>query len=94
MCRLIFSHSREEKAHLAAVDIKRALGVMPRALQVLGPAQAPVYKIRNKYRYSIIMKCPDAGLLKKGVILAVKSFEEARHSNVIMKVDRDPYFFM
>ncbi|QAR33361.1 primosomal protein N' [Geovibrio thiophilus] len=94
LCRLVFSHSREETVHETAQEVKRALASMPSALKVMGPTQAPVYKIRNKYRYSILLKSPDAALLKRAIHLAVTSFNKLGKTAVIMKVDRDPYFFM
>lgn len=94
LCRLIFSHAREETAHNAAQEVKKALSKLPSALKILGPVQAPIFKIRNKYRYSILLKATDSALLKRSMLLAVSTFNSLGKTAVIMKVDRDPYFFM
>ena len=94
LCRLIFSHAKEEQSHNAAAEVKRALSKLPSALKILGPVQAPIFKIRNKYRYSILLKAADPALLKRAMLTAVASFNSLGKTAVIMKVDRDPYFFM
>jgi len=94
LCRLIFSHSREETVYDAAQSVKQALNSLPAGIDIKKPTQAPVYKIRNKYRYSILMKSSDTALLKRAITLAVSAFNKLGKTAVIMKVDRDPYFFM
>lgn len=94
LCRLIFSHAKEEQSHNAAAEVRRALSKMPSALKILGPVQAPIFKIRNKYRYSILLKSADPALLKRSIVTAVSAFNSLGKSAVIMKVDRDPYSFM
>lgn len=94
LCRLIFSHTNEQKVQEEANRVRKALTALPSSIIILGPVQAPVYKIRNKYRYSILIKSSDSILLKRTIRLAVSAFEDNPKTAVIMKVDRDPYFFM
>ncbi|MCD8493340.1 MAG: hypothetical protein LRY51_16375 [Geovibrio sp.] len=94
LCRLIFSHSREETVYDAAHSVKQALSSLPAGIDIKKPTQAPVYKIRNKYRYSILMKSSDTALLRRAIHTAVSAFNKLGKTAVIMKVDRDPYFFM
>jgi primosomal protein N' (replication factor Y) len=63
-----------------------------REIQVLGPVEAPITKLKGKYRWQILVKSKQAGLLHKFLDrvegMARKSL---RSSGVSMVVDVDPY---
>ncbi len=57
-------------------------------LQILGPAPSPIHKIRNKYRYQIIIKS-DNMLLLKSIGYYINT--EINFSNAKVDLDIDPY---
>ena len=63
-----------------------------RQIQVLGPVEAPITKLKGKYRWQILVKSKQAGLLHEFLDrvegMARKSL---RSSGVSMIVDVDPY---
>jgi primosomal protein N' (replication factor Y) len=84
-----------DKACQVGQGIKRILERWPkrgREIQVLGPVEAPITKLKGKYRWQILVKSKQAGLLHKFLDrvegMARKSL---RSSGVSMVVDVDPY---
>lgn len=61
-------------------------------LRLLGPAEAPVYRLNNYYRFHFQLQCVKAGTLHevlREVLTVVKV-----PSNVEYQVDIDPYSMM
>ena len=58
-------------------------------IQILGPAPAPLAKLKNKYRYQLLVKSPNADLAGKfmGQIMSDKSWILSR---VKVLIDIDP----
>ncbi|WP_022849909.1 replication restart helicase PriA [Limisalsivibrio acetivorans] len=95
VARLIFSHTDEGKTARMADIIRNEIGGKLSNLKVLGPSPAPVSKIKNKYRYTILIKHHDGASLNSILKRAIVAFMEKKtESTMIMKVDRDPVFFM
>jgi primosomal protein N' (replication factor Y) len=63
-----------------------------REIQVLGPAEAPLAKLRGKYRWQILIKCKRAELLHYFLReIDVLTRKVLRGSGVSLIVDVDPY---
>ena len=60
--------------------------------QVLGPAEAPLSKLRGKYRWQILLKGKGSGVLHY-LLREVEGFSRGmlRGSGVRMIIDVDPY---
>lgn len=61
-------------------------------VRLLGPAPAPLSKLRNQYRYRIILKAPKEVALQNHLRGWLSALNLPR--NVRLKVDIDPYSFM
>ena len=59
-----------------------------RGLQVLGPAQALVFRVRRRYRYRVLLKSPTSALLR-GTILKARAACPER-PGIAVRVDIDP----
>ncbi len=57
-------------------------------MEVLGPAPAPVEKIRNLWRWHVILKGKKTKFLRKSVLEILETIRET--SNVRVDVDVDP----
>lgn len=91
LAALIISSKYDDKAKRHADALARHA---PNAdgFRVLGPAPAPIFKIRNQYRYRLLLKC-GAGLnIQKYVADWVAATPEV--TGVRVQIDIDPYSFM
>jgi primosomal protein N' (replication factor Y) len=84
-----------DKVCQMGLGIKKILERWPkqgREIQVLGPVEAPITKLKGKYRWQILVKSKYAGLLHEFLDrvegMARKSL---RSSGVAMVVDVDPH---
>ncbi len=62
------------------------------ALEIIGPSPCPIYKIRNRFRFQMLLKSTNAGIIhsfSKQFLAAVSKIS----SNVRCSVDVDPYYF-
>ena len=65
-------------------------GLKSSSVNCLGPAPAPIFKLRSKYRYHILLKTPSAQQLDK-ICKWVLEFKTP--SSVRIQVNRDPVLF-
>jgi primosomal protein N' (replication factor Y) len=62
------------------------------ALEILGPSPCPIYRIRNRFRFQMLLKSQNAGIIhsfSKKLLASVSAIS----SNVRCSVDVDPYNF-
>ena len=88
----------EEKTRDFAERMKRTaerflLNLPPGSLRVLGPAEAPIYKLRNRFRWQIIVASGNLGLLRNYASALYDSLKK-HASGIKLVVDVDPYDFM
>lgn len=61
-------------------------------LEIIGPSQCPIYKIRNRFRFQMLLKSTNAGILHSFSRQFLASISKLS-SNVRCSVDVDPYYF-
>ncbi len=88
----------EEKTRDFAERMKRTadkflLRLPPGSLRVLGPSEAPIYKLRNRFRWQIIIVSSNLGLLRNYASALYDSLKK-HASGIKLVVDVDPYDFM
>ena len=88
----------EEKTRDFAERMKRTaerflLKLPPGSLRVLGPSEAPIYKLRNRFRWQIIIASGNLGLLRSYASALYDSLKK-HASGIKLVVDVDPYDFM
>ncbi len=99
MVNLTVSSVMEQAAHQAAQQIRKeilslrtSLKQEQNILQLLGPVQSSVFKVGNKYRFRLIIKCRSAEkltpLLKK---VQTMHLEEPAYQYVSLSIDKNPY---
>ncbi|MDD3363600.1 MAG: primosomal protein N' [Syntrophomonas sp.] len=68
LLRIVFSSEEEDKVQQSANNIahriEEIIDASEEEIVVLGPATCPIYKIRNRFRYQIIIKCASLSLLQ------------------------------
>jgi primosomal protein N' (replication factor Y) len=65
-------------------------------LAILGPSEAPVAKIQNRYRWHILLKAPSSRSLHRCLLAALSDAKQNRHlyPGVRLSVDVDPLLFL
>jgi primosomal protein N' (replication factor Y) len=84
LIRLLFEGRDEEMTRKAARQFTGAL-----AATIIGPSPAPVYRIRNRFRYHALAKSPDGAALRRAVAELLD--KRALRGTVDLTVDVDPY---
>lgn len=95
MINLVISSTNEaaatggaRKLHARARECAQKTG---RDISVLGPAEAPLYKVKGRYRWQLLLKGPDTAALHS---LAQEILAHGRAPGLRIKVDVDPVNFM
>ncbi len=78
-----------EKAAAEAAAILRRLAADP-AIRILGPAKAPLARIRGRHRWQLLIKAPSAGPLGELLSRARPALQAAMPRTVRLAVDVDP----
>jgi primosomal protein N' len=69
-------------------------------MDILGPAPAPINRLKNEYRYQVVIRAgknsdPDGNLARDTVRKGLSKYMDASgHRNVRVKVDVDPQDMM
>lgn len=60
-------------------------------LEILGPIESQIYKINNKYRWQILIKCENSGILNETLVNAQKACAKHRlYKSVTIIIDKNP----
>ena len=81
---------KEERARACAEDLARHILKRRPAgmIELTGPAQAVVYRLRRQFRWNIILKVKDPNEFNPGLRQSLKEFR--RPSGVMLTIDVDP----
>lgn len=81
----------EDISNALALEINEIIDAREEIIEVLGPAPCPINKIRNRYRWQLLVKCENMLLLKSiGNFIIDKSFDR----QVRMEIDIKPLITM
>ena len=83
LARILISHLKEEKASKTTLDTVTKLKVF-KDVEIVGHGKAPIERIANKHRFSILLRCNKRSTLLKA-LYAVK--------NSLIEIDMDPVEF-
>ncbi len=97
MLRFLFVSESEGKGHNASLDLARLLEDLLEKednngnLEILGPAPAPLFKIKKYYRHQLIIKGEDINRLSDSIREVVKEFKNTWNpSDVRLVIDFNP----
>lgn len=89
--RIVFSGDNDEQARSAAEGIsgfiERIIDASEEDVNVLGPAPCPIHKIRNRFRYQMLVKCQSLELLRS---IACYILSQGQPKHVKMDLDLNP----
>ncbi len=90
LASIIVRGTREEEALSRSAALGRLLQPSPEGIRVMGPAAAAVARLKNEYRYQIIIKAPTRKRLNE-VLVEIRRFTHAEKWNpVSLVIDVDP----
>jgi primosomal protein N' (replication factor Y) len=82
----------EKQSKLLATALRDRLRKRPKLrenVEILGPAPAPIYKVRNRYRWQILVKAKQISALQELGLVARELFSRSR--TIRLHIDVDPY---
>src|SRR3974377_2070452 len=86
---LVRSESQEDALRMSG-DLGTLLDPPPEQIKVLGPAEAPVPRLKSEYRYQLLMKAAGRRALKD-TLESVRAFAAARKwPATALVIDVDP----
>ena len=82
--------SRNAKEILSAklLEFKKKFSAVCEDVEIMGESECPLQKVSNNYRYQIILKAKNIGILQKLVNHLIYDF--TRPDNVYIETDVDP----
>jgi primosomal protein N' (replication factor Y) len=97
----IVSQNKERAAFQAqlladiCLQLKRDNPDFAEKVEMLGPIEAPIFRIAKHYRFQMILKCSQSGLLHDfAERLRLEGLKEKKYNKVKVHIDVDPYFMM
>jgi len=84
----------DEAARQLGADLRTILGRWPRRgkeIQVLGPVEAPISRIKGKTRWQLLVKSKSPALLRHFLVEVERSSKWLRSQGVYLVTDMDPY---
>ena len=97
-CLRLLGNNKKKTAHVAkrlSLGIQRTLGTWPKRgkeIQILGPVEAPISKLKGKNRWQILVKSQSTSLLHHLLDEVDKSSKkDLKSSGVHLTIDVDPY---
>ena len=87
---MIISSNSSQDSFKAAQEIKRKLTII-RQIEVLGPVDSPIFKIKKKYRTRLLLRSKNANLIQKDVGQVLQNLTISK--KIKLTVDVDPINF-
>lgn len=102
MIQIRISYKNKEKAHHQAqvlaticLQVKEHNTDFASAIEILGPIEAPLFKIAQQYRYHMIVKCSKVSLLHRFMTIVSAEISKNRSPHKArIDIDVDPFFML
>lgn len=95
LCRLLFTGTGEESVAEGAGVFAREIRAQEAGVEVLGPAPAPLGRLKGRYRWHLVLKAAEQAALREAVAAALKRCKKmALFRKVRVSVDMAPQNMM
>ena len=88
--KLLISSSKKELSYQGAQEIKKKLSLI-KDLEILGPVDSPIFRIKKKYRARLLIKSDISSLIQKKIANILQSLVISK--KIKLTVDVDPINF-
>jgi primosomal protein N' (replication factor Y) len=85
---------RQEEALRLSSQLGLLLNPAPEGVRVLGPAEAPVLRVRNEFRYQIFLKAAKRTILRDTIRMVRAFAEKEKWKATALTIDVDPIHLM
>lgn len=92
LLHLLISYTKEEECKNVAQIIASEIKKYVENISVLGPKEANIYVIKNRYRMTILLKSYNNSSINQAIAIANNTFEKIKKGSMMLKIDKDPYF--
>jgi primosomal protein N' (replication factor Y) len=90
MASVMVRAEKQEEALRMATQLGYLLTPPPPGIRVMGPAEAPVLRVRNEFRYQLLLKAAKRPVLRE-LLITLRSFaERERWKATALIIDVDP----
>tara|TARA_Y100000817_G_scaffold299430_1_gene277518 strand:+ start:3734 stop:5689 length:1956 start_codon:yes stop_codon:yes gene_type:complete len=86
----IISSKNEKESYIEAQKLKKSLSVLNQ-IEVMGPVTSPIFKIKNKYRTRLLIRCNNDIFIQKEIVKILKKINISK--KIKLTVDVDPLNF-
>jgi len=86
LARIIITGEKPDKVKEVAFEISSCLSNNDQSITLLGPSSAPIFKLKNRYRWHILVKAKK----KKELLLYLSKLPRKKRSTSV-SIDIDPY---
>ena len=94
LANIVVRAEKQEDALRMGAELGNILNPAPEGIRVMGPAEAPVLRLRNEYRYQILLKAAKRPVLR-AVLNELRAFaERAKWKTTALVIDVDPISLM
>jgi primosomal protein N' (replication factor Y) len=90
LANVLVRSQKQEEALALSTELGRRLDPAPEGLKVLGPAEAPVPKLKSEFRYQILLKAVDRKRLNEALRELQRFAHERKWSPTALVIDVDP----
>jgi len=90
LANVLVRSQKQEEALEMSTELGRMLDPAPEGLKVLGPAEAPVPKLKSEFRYQLLIKAIDRKRLNETLRELRRFTQERKWSPTALVIDVDP----
>ena len=91
MANILVRSERQEQALRMSTELGHCLTPAPEKIKILGPAEAPVNRLKNEYRYQLLIKAASRKALNELLQRAQAFAREQKWSATALVIDVDPF---
>ncbi|MCP5116452.1 MAG: primosomal protein N', partial [bacterium] len=90
LANVLVRAGKQEDAHRMSSELNNLLDPPPPELRVMGPAEAPVPRLKREFRYQILIKAASRGILRDRLNQLRRYAVDQRWSPTALVIDVDP----
>ena len=91
MANILVRSERQEQALRMSTELGHCLTPAPEKIKILGPAEAPVNRLKNEYRYQLLIKAASRKALNELLQRAQAFAREQKWNATALVIDVDPF---
>jgi primosomal protein N' (replication factor Y) len=94
LANVLLRHESQEEAMRMATEVKWLLDPPPEQTRVMGPAEAPVPKLKKEFRYQLLIKAASRPALRRAILAIREHGVEKKWKATSLVLDVDPLNLM